>query len=251
MASGNYGRIILIQDWLELKELNQNSGAKERMMSAIRASLAASSRFEAAYLANHAAHHSREIHVPVESLVDDPRSVVFQFAENLEAVSGKCTVVTDRSEASKLIAELTATSTTVAVSNNTLVNSLVSNADLKAAILHEPSRTELFACDAGITSAQWGIAETGTLVLESEAERHRLVSLVPPVHIAVIEANRIVETMGEVLIKFAENGLEDLSRTITFITGPSRTSDIELTLAIGVHGPAVLHVIILDEERHV
>ena len=112
--------------------------------------------------------------------------------------------------------------------------------------LDAPNQSELFDCDMGITTAQWAIAETGTLVLESERERHRLASLVPPVHVAIVEAGRIRRTMAEALelIKNADVGL---SRTVTFITGPSRTSDIELTLAIGVHGPGELHVIVIDE----
>jgi L-lactate dehydrogenase complex protein LldG len=106
----------------------------------------------------------------------------------------------------------------------------------------------LFDCDIGITGAQWAIAETGTLVLESDEERHRLASLVPTVHIAVIEAGRVRRTLGEVLGALNEKGQSGLSPAVTFITGPSRTSDIELTLAIGVHGPAELFVIILEGE---
>ena len=101
----------------------------------------------------------------------------------------------------------------------------------------------MFESDLGITGAQWAIAETGTLVLESESERHCLTSLVPPIHVCILEAKQIRQTLGEIL------GIlqKDLSRTITFITGASRTSDIELTLAIGVHGPGELHVILIDE----
>jgi L-lactate dehydrogenase complex protein LldG len=103
----------------------------------------------------------------------------------------------------------------------------------------------LFNCDGGITSAQWGIAETGTLVLETKSERHRLVSLVPAMHIAILGAGRILGTMSQALEAVSTEG--ELSRTVTFITGPSRTSDIELTLAIGVHGPARLHVIVIED----
>ena len=102
----------------------------------------------------------------------------------------------------------------------------------------------LFGCDLGITSAQWAIAETGTLVLESEKESHRLTSLVPPVHLCILKASRIRQTLGEIL----ELTGKDMSRTITFITGASRTSDIELTLAIGVHGPGELHVIVIADQ---
>ena len=81
-------------------------------------------------------------------------------------------------------------------------------------------------------------------MLDSEAERHRLVSLVPPVHIAIVEAANICLTLGEALTAASQSS--ELSPTITFITGPSRTADIELTLAIGVHGPQELFVIVKD-----
>jgi L-lactate dehydrogenase complex protein LldG len=106
----------------------------------------------------------------------------------------------------------------------------------------------LFDCDLGVTGAQWAVAETGTLVLESDAERHRLASLVPAAHVALVEARRVRQTLGEVLREIDGRGPEGLSRAITFITGPSRTSDIELTLAIGVHGPAELYVVIIGGE---
>ncbi len=111
-----------------------------------------------------------------------------------------------------------------------------------AEIAVDPGVEELFACDVGICTAQAAIAETGTLMLDSEAERHRLVSLLPPVHIAIVEAASIRLTLGEVLAAVEQR--HPLSPTVTFITGPSRTADIELTLAIGVHGPQELYVIV-------
>ena len=137
----------------------------------------------------------------------------------------------------------------VAFSNAPLVRRVVSGtgaADVEW--LERASASDLFDCDAGITGAQWAIAETGTLVLESDEERHRLASLVPPAHIALIEAGQIKRTLGETLELIGAGGRDRMSRTITFITGPSRTSDIELTLAIGVHGPGELYVVIIAEQ---
>ena len=91
-----------------------------------------------------------------------------------------------------------------------------------------------------------GNCRNGTLVLESKKEFSRLTSLVPPVHICLLEAQNIHQTMTEILQILNASGRESLSRAITFITGPSRTSDIELILAIGVHGPARLQVIVIE-----
>ena len=107
-------------------------------------------------------------------------------------------------------------------------------------------REELLAAEVGITCAQWGIAETGTLVLESARERHRLVSLLPPVHVALLPARALLGTLGEALAAVRSSTGAPASRTITFVTGPSRTADIELTLVVGVHGPRELHVLVHD-----
>ena len=109
-------------------------------------------------------------------------------------------------------------------------------------ITTSPTAAELFEYDVGISMAQAAIAETGTLLLESEAERHRLVSLVPPVHIAIVDVADICLRLGEALATVGRGS--ELSPTVTLITGPSRTADIELTLAIGVHGPQELYVIV-------
>ncbi len=103
------------------------------------------------------------------------------------------------------------------------------------------TKEELFAADLGITTAQWAIAETGTLVLDMAEERHRLASLLPPIHVALLPHSRILANLGE--------GLKTLPRplppTVTLVTGPSRTADIELQLVVGVHGPRELHVVVV------
>jgi L-lactate utilization protein LutC len=147
--------------------------------------------------------------------------VVEVFKRNLEAVDGHCIVVESEAEVEEAVKRITE-------------GKIIAAANL--------GREELFKSDVGVTSAQAGIAETGTLVLDSSMERNRLVSLVPPIHIAILDASRIYRTLGETLAALQSG--EEISPAITFITGPSRTADIELTLAIGVHGPQQLYVII-------
>jgi len=153
------------------------------------------------------------------------------FKENLESVEGHCVITTDVTDAlRRIITDLRAQRVAV------------SDAPELAEFGVVPSGTEIFDFDVGITNAQAAIAETGTLVLDSSCERNRLVSVVPPVHIAIVAASRIYATLADVLA-LLQSGKE-VSPAITFITGPSRTADIELTLTIGVHGPKELHVII-------
>ncbi len=99
----------------------------------------------------------------------------------------------------------------------------------------------------GITAAAYGMAETGTLVVCSGPTGGRIESLLPAVHIALLRASRIVAGLPEVLDALAREGQFDRSSAVTFITGPSRTADIELTLTIGVHGPKQLFIVLVND----
>ena len=96
----------------------------------------------------------------------------------------------------------------------------------------------------GVTTAEFAIAETGTIVLSSEEANSLLVSLLPPIHVAIVPANRICGSLDEGIQRLAARPAAP-GQSFSFITGPSRTSDVELTLSIGVHGPKELHVIII------
>lgn len=179
-----------------------------------------------------------------------------RFREQASAVGAACEVVRNEAAARETIARILAAAGArkVACSDAPLARSLTRGAGAGGGLgvrdVAGLTREQLFVCDAGVTTAQWGIAETGTLVLESARERHRLLSLVPPVHIALLSTSRICATLGDVLARVhpAGAGRDVESHAITFITGPSRTSDIELTLAIGVHGPQALHIVLVDAE---
>jgi len=172
------------------------------------------------------------------------------FKAQLEAVNGHCLIAQTELEIvhalTRIMTHLKQTELDpkrVAVSDARGLERLVR---LIAVQLDEvtvsPSASDLFSFDVGITTAQAAIAETGTLVLDSSRERHRLISLVPPVHIAIIDAANIYSTLGETLALLHKDG--NVSPIVSFVTGPSRTADIELTLAIGVHGPQELYVIV-------
>ena len=100
-----------------------------------------------------------------------------------------------------------------------------------------------------MTAADYAIAETGTVALGSDEEGALLVSLLPVIHVAVLRASQIVCSLGAAIGKLKAERMTraEPCRSATFITGPSRTSDVELVLSIGVHGPKELHLIILGE----
>ena len=231
----------------------RNNSAKNEMLASIRGHLAASAPFDAVHEEHHGSHRNaeEEIFAAVASTGTATGTLaetelVEMFRENLEAVGGKCRVVNSPAEAWEAVREIIEVEKPgrVAVSDSFLLETIKDKLPGEIEILELASKEELFGCDIGITGAQWGIAETGTLVLESNEERNRLASLVPPVHIAIVEAKNIRQKMSEILTLVSGR---DFSRAVTFITGPSRTSDIELTLAIGVHGPRELHVIIVSD----
>jgi L-lactate dehydrogenase complex protein LldG len=104
--------------------------------------------------------------------------------------------------------------------------------------------------DLGLTGVDLAVAETGTLVLVSGAGRPRSTSLLPPCHIALFDRAALVESLYQVgvfLEAWHGDGISPgTGAVVNFITGPSRTADIELTLTRGVHGPKEVHAIFVD-----
>jgi L-lactate dehydrogenase complex protein LldG len=96
----------------------------------------------------------------------------------------------------------------------------------------------------GITGCFCAIAETGTLMLCSGPETPAATSLLPETHIATIPVSRIVDGMEEAWA-LAREELGELPRAVNFISGPSRTGDIELTIVLGAHGPYRVHLILV------
>jgi L-lactate dehydrogenase complex protein LldG len=98
------------------------------------------------------------------------------------------------------------------------------------------------SAQAGLTGSFGAIAETGTLILAGGQGRLQTASLLPPLHIALLERDKIYASLADV------TRLPEIQAfpTVVLVSGPSRTADIEMTLTIGVHGPGELHVIILE-----
>lgn len=99
--------------------------------------------------------------------------------------------------------------------------------------------------ELGVTGADWGIALSGTLVINSSPQRGRAISLLPPRHLAFIEASKLRDNLYEVLEELIELGVPPSA--VEMISGPSRTSDIEMDLSIGVHGPIEVYVMVIDD----
>ena len=113
----------------------------------------------------------------------------------------------------------------------------------------EALREAVARADIGITGADYAIAETGSVVLLPRTGLSRLVSLAPPIHVALVRPREVLDSLDDyfALQRLAyHRGHGAMERYINFITGPSRTADIEQTLVIGVHGPKEAHMVILN-----
>ena len=106
-------------------------------------------------------------------------------------------------------------------------------------------RKHLVGIDIGLTMADYGIADTGTLVVDSTSEDLRLATMVCDTHVVLLPVSRICRTSEELAPDLARMMARPASYT-AFITGASRTADIERVLALGVHGPLTLHILIVE-----
>lgn len=120
-------------------------------------------------------------------------------------------------------------------------------------VARERLRQSFIDADIGISGANVAIAESGTLVIVSNEGNGRLVTTLPPVHIALLGIEKIVPTLDDataILKVLPRSGTgQKITSYVSFVTGPSRSADIELTLTVGVHGPKELHIVLLDNGR--
>ncbi|GGE09468.1 lactate utilization protein C [Marinithermofilum abyssi] len=182
-----------------------------------------------------------------------PEDWVKQFVDNLTAAGGEVVRVKNRFALKKQIhqdLQETGCQRLVVWKEEPLL-SLIDSAELDEVTVWSPDQPpeELLAraeqADAGLVSAEWGLAFTGTVFLWNERGRGRIVSLLPTRCLVVLSEERIAPRMEPVLAWIREQ--EKVPACLNFISGPSRTSDIENDLSIGVHGPGSLRVYLLAE----
>ncbi len=168
------------------------------------------------------------------------------FVRNFEKLNGQARRLAARAEVGPVLRELLDGRMAVA-SNSPYLRECgvteIGNVQTGFAV-REELRAACATAGVGITSADYALAETGTLVMISSPREARLVSLLPPVHVAVIPASSIIGNLDE-LLTLAPLPAEQ-SSSMVLITGPSRTADIEQILVRGVHGPGQIHALIVE-----
>jgi len=191
-----------------------------------------------------------EKYLPVTQMGED--SLVSRFTAELERLSGKVYVVEGTQSVIDAVMQIVGEDSSVLAWDNPLIPSLYEALSWKdisviAAKVRGNDRAgtlqTLASIRVGITGADAAFAATGTLAMVAEKRQARIPSLLPPVHVVLLPRDRLYPTMEEWLKQAGSQTLLN-SRSLTFITGPSRTSDIEMQIILGVHGPREIHVII-------
>ena len=175
----------------------------------------------------------------------DMEERIERFSSALEKLSGETHIVPSPEAARALVVELISGKSAVASNSHYLRECGI--ASLPGVFTGYTDRDELrdacAAVDIGISSADYILADTGSLVTIASPEEARLVSLLPPVHIAVFPRERILTGLDELFTRVPNPA--EVSSSMVLITGSSRTADIEQILIKGVHGPGMVHAVIV------
>jgi L-lactate dehydrogenase complex protein LldG len=173
----------------------------------------------------------------------DPAALVERFAAEARVVGVEVFVDADAAAVRERLASFTAGRRILSWNPDQLPYDAA--AVLAGALLGDAPREAQAAADVGITSCHGAIAETGSLALLSIPGCSRAVSLLPPVHVALVHPRQLFFGMAEFFA--ARAGEIARASNLTFVTGPSRTADIELSLTIGVHGPGRVVILVGPE----
>jgi L-lactate utilization protein LutC len=170
---------------------------------------------------------------------------IAQMRSRVEALAGKTARVPTMEAAREFVAGTIAGKTAVASNAPYLVACGISSLPgVRTGIGEVGELTEVCAqVEIGITSADYALCDTGTLVMIASPAEARLVSLLPPTHVAVIPRERILTGLDELFTILPDPAAQ--SSSMVMITGPSQTADIEQILIRGVHGPGQITVVIV------
>ncbi|MDR1605036.1 MAG: lactate utilization protein [Gracilibacteraceae bacterium] len=173
-----------------------------------------------------------------------------QFAARVAAVNAECYRAADTKEMLALITA--ALEKRQAAKVAVFPSPLITEAGLPDALAQsgyevfiDDLRRKIPQATVGITETQWGIAELGTMAQYAPEVDNRLCSTLVDTHIALLKHSAILPELDDALAAIASGGA--LPNYVGFITGPSRSSDIERVLTVGVHGPKELVIIVVDE----
>jgi L-lactate dehydrogenase complex protein LldG len=166
-----------------------------------------------------------------------------QFAEQFSRLQGKFVFCLDQQELAAQLKHVIAHNKWEKI----YCRENVLKRDLSANGFEHFTHGDLASCDAAITTCEWLVARTGSIVLSAGQQSGRTVSVYAPIHICIAYTSQLVYDIKDGLQQAKEKYGANLPSLITFATGPSRTADIEKTLVVGVHGPKEVYVFLVDQ----
>ncbi len=179
-----------------------------------------------------------EIYKPVEP------DKVSCFATELSAINGKCVLCENETDLlSKIKKYLQEKNIDKIYCCDSVISSLLNNFQIQNT--NKPE--EFTGMKAGITACEFLVARTGSVMVSSASESGRQMNVFPPVHMIIAYESQLVNYPEDALIAIKQKYGKNLPSTITTITGPSRTADIEKTLVLGAHGPKEFIVFLCKE----
>jgi len=165
------------------------------------------------------------------------------FFACIERLNGKTYNAESEADACRYVASLVKGKRAIASNSTVLEACGITGLDEVTTAAPGSLRSLCAECDIGITSADYALADTGTLVMFSSQQEARMISLLPPLHVAVVPQSRMLGNLDELLSRVSHPA--DKTSAMVMITGPSRTGDIEQILVRGVHGPGEMHVVVI------
>jgi L-lactate dehydrogenase complex protein LldG len=185
---------------------------------------------------------SSRSHGPKPAIGIDPQALLKRFRLKSEQQSSTVDIVAQEADVPAAVARYL---TTMNLPKSAVAWPSLIALDWAGAGLKVEGRGARDADLVGITGCFCAVAETGTLMLCSSVDTPAAVSLLPETHVAVIRAARILPYMEDAWA-LARKELGSLPRAVNFISGPSRTGDIEQTIVLGAHGPYRVHLVIVE-----
>lgn len=173
-----------------------------------------------------------------------PEALVARFVAKAESLASSVARIAQRASAPAAVA---AWLQAQGLPLQAVISGDLADLDWAGAGLSVAVRAAADADPVGITGAFCAVAETGTLLLASSPQTPASVSLLPETHIALVPESRLLATMEQAFAQVRAAGDGGLPRALNFISGPSRTGDIEQTIVLGAHGPCRVHIILLGD----
>jgi L-lactate utilization protein LutC len=185
--------------------------------------------------------------------------LISTFKAELESLGGRFYLAEDSGEAGKIIAHIAkgrnsrlAVKSRLPCEEEMRIVEALAEAGTRAIEVGEGDRkgaiNTIANADMGISGADLAIAQTGTIAIATERDIDRLVTCLPPVHVAIVPLSALVRDFRDALPYLRKRLGDQKPQVISFISGPSRTADIELRMVLGAHGPHELHVVMLRDK---